>query len=233
MALASIPKQKIGDMVFQQFRDTIARGEWSVGQKIPSETELATQLGVSRASVRSALQRLASLGLVESRQGEGTFVRKFSGTLLFNALLPMLTVSRPSMDALLEFRLILDKEMASLAALRARQDQIDAMWTNLAQHLLCQDDFAKAALCDLEFHCLIAGATGNPLLIQVYAILREVLQSALYDIVAVMGTTNALYYHRRIIQAVEMHDTALAAQAMLDHVRDTITSTGGPQPDRL
>lgn len=230
MALSNIPKQNISELVFQQFRDAIARGEWPVGQKIPSETELANRLGVSRVSVRSALQRLASLGLVESRQGEGTFVREFSSALLLNTLLPMLTVTRPSMDSLLEFRLILDKEMAGLAAVRAQPGQIEAMWHNLAQHEACQNDSNQAALCDLEFHCLIAEATGNPLLIQVYAILREVLKTALYDIVAVMGASNALYYHRQIIQAIEAHDADRASQAMLAHVQDTIAAAGSGAP---
>ena len=71
MALSTIRKRNISNEVYGRFMNAIASGEWAPGSKIPSENELASTLGVSRVSVRSALHKLTSLGLVESRQGEG------------------------------------------------------------------------------------------------------------------------------------------------------------------
>ena len=101
MALKTISKRNISDVVYEQLMENLIAGEWKPGDKIPSENELAAQLQVSRISVRSALQRLSSLGLVESRQGEGTFVCEFSGAQYANNLIPLIVFERSDMQDLM------------------------------------------------------------------------------------------------------------------------------------
>jgi GntR family transcriptional repressor for pyruvate dehydrogenase complex len=222
LALKSIRKQNIGDVVYEQFMNAIVSGEWEQGEKIPSENELAATLGVSRVSVRSALNKLGSLGLVESRQGEGTFICKFSGAQYINNLVPIIVLSKPDLKNLLEFRMIFDCEMAGLAAQRADSEIIELMKSNIKEHKRLKGEVKKAAECDLEFHYLIAQATGNPLLIQVYRVLKDVLVYALYDIVESMGTSNALVFHQHILNAIEAGDASRARKVMMRHVLDTM-----------
>jgi len=222
MAMRVIRKQNIKDVVYEQLKKAIVAGEWQQGNRIPSENELAATLGVSRVSVRSALQSLSSLGLVESRQGEGTFVCRFSGTQYIKNLIPILMLGKPETKNLMEFRMIFDCGIAGLAAEHCGPDVIGKLKSNYKKHKGLSGDTKKAAECDLEFHSLLAEATENPLLIEVYAVLKDVFLSALYDIVAVMGTTNALVFHKKIIEALEAHDAPLARDIMRQHIQDTI-----------
>ncbi len=231
MALKNIRKQNITDVVYEQFMNAIVSGEWQPGRKIPSENELTATLGVSRVSVRSALQKLQTLGLVESRQGEGTFVCRLDGAQYVRQLLPVLLLGRPALRNLLELRAILDCEMAALAAERATPDLITRLRDNLALHRSLSEDRRAAAECDLEFHLLVARATGNPLLEQVYLILKEVFLSSLYDLVALMGPQHAYHYHQGVLNAIAAHRPDQARKVMREHVRDTMEAvTALPDP---
>ncbi|MGE5613813.1 MAG: FadR/GntR family transcriptional regulator [Bacillota bacterium] len=231
MALTNIQKRNISNEVYEQFMNAIASGEWAPGSKIPSENELAATLGVSRISVRSALHRLASLGLVESRQGEGTFVCEVSGEQYLNNLVPIIMLSKPDLKHLLEFRMIFDCEMAGLAAMRADDETIQKLKDNLAHHRQLGNDTKAAAECDLEFHYLIAKASANPLLVKIYMILKDIFLAGLYDIIAVMGTTNAFYYHKRIIDCIEARDSERARAVMREHIIDTIEAALNQRKD--
>lgn len=222
MSLTHIRKKSVSNEIYKQFMSAIASGKWPPGSKIPSENELAATLGVSRISVRSALHKLTSLGLVESRQGEGTFVCELSGEQYLNNLVPIIMLSKPDLKHLLEFRMIFDCEMAGLAAMRADDKMIQKLRANLAHHKQLSNNTKAAAECDLEFHYLIAQATGNPLLIKIYMTLKDIFLAGLYDIVAVMGTANAFYYHNKIIDCIEARDSERARAVMREHIIDTI-----------
>ena len=71
-----IKRQSVASQVYEQLKHNIVSGIWTAGEKIPSENQLVKMLGVSRISVREALKQLVSLGLLEARQGEGTFVKQ-------------------------------------------------------------------------------------------------------------------------------------------------------------
>lgn len=231
MALSNIRKQNISNEVYNQFMNAIATGEWAPGERIPSENELASTLGVSRISVRSALDKLTGLGLVESRQGEGTFVCELSGAQYLNNLVPIMMLGKPTLKHLLEFRMIFDCEMAGLAAIRARTETIQKLKDNLAHHKKLSNDIRAAAQCDLEFHFLIAQASANPLLEQIYNTLKDVFLAGLYDIVTVMGTGNAFIYHERIIKCIEAKDSERAKAIMREHILDTIDAAVSSESD--
>ena len=125
--------------------------------------------------------------------------------------------------------MIFDSEMASLAATRASEEQIIRLEENLSRHKLYKDNPQKAAECDMEFHYLIAEATGNDFLAQIYTVLKEILQYALYDIVKVMGTKNAYIYHSNIIQAIRNKDVWGARECMRAHILDTIAASEGSE----
>ena len=169
MALQKIEKQNVGDMVFEQLKDSIMAGEWKPGEKMPSENELVSILGVSRISVRSALQRLSGLGLIESRRGEGTFVRKFYSTDGLKAVIPVIAMTAHDRSSLFEFRRIIEVEAAALAAERADDKILHGMEDSLEGML----DPETAAEADFAFHNMVAKATTNPFIISIYEILQD------------------------------------------------------------
>ncbi len=224
MALKTISKRNISDVVYEQLMENLIAGEWKPGDKIPSENELAAQLQVSRISVRSALQRLSSLGLVESRQGEGTFVCEFSGAQYANNLIPLVVFERSDMQDLMEFRNILDSEIAALAALRATDTDIALLHQNYQRHMAAEGDVTKCADYDSEFHCLLAAATHNALFHKVYQVFQPVFRKNMHQIVSIMGVSGARVNHAAILAAVEQHDPDAARAAMQTHVQETISS---------
>ena len=224
MALKTISKRNISDVVYEQLMENLIAGEWKPGDKIPSENELAAQLQVSRISVRSALQRLSSLGLVESRQGEGTFVCEFSGAQYANNLIPLVVFERSDMQDLMEFRNILDSEIAALAALRATDTDIALLHQNYQRHMAAEGDVTKCADYDSEFHCLLAAATHNALFHKVYQVFQPVFRKNMHQIVSIMGVSGARINHAAILAAVEQHDPDAARAAMQTHVQETISS---------
>lgn len=222
MALKSVRKQNIGDAVYNQFMDAIASGEWKQGEKIPSENELAERLNVSRISVRGAIQRLVALGLVESKQGEGTFVRELDGGQFANNLIPLALLSGANLHHLLEFRLIMDSEVAALAALRATEEDVQRLKENYRLQMSITDDPKATSFYDMEFHTLLAHMTHNPLIIQTYAVFKNVFTKSMYDVICITNGSGADTYHAEIISAIEKKDSACAREEMRSHIQSTI-----------
>ncbi len=223
MALQRIEKQNVGDMVFEQLKDSIMSGEWKPGEKMPSENELVSILGVSRISVRSALQRLSGLGLIESRRGEGTFVRKFYSADGLKAVIPVIAMSASDRKSLFEFRRILEIEGAALAAERADEKIIQGMEeTNEGMK-----DLETAPEADLAFHNMVAKATCNPFIISVSEILRDYYFALFKDNISLVGT-DGLKHHLMLIEAFRNHDPEAAREIMREHLS---SAQMGPEKD--
>ena len=213
MALQKIEKQNVGDMVFDQLRNSIMAGEWKPGEKMPSENELVSILGVSRISVRSALQRLSGLGLIESRRGEGTFVRKFYSADGLKAVIPVIAMSSSDRKSLFEFRRILELEAAALAAERADDKIIEGMEeTNKGM-----ENLETAPEADLAFHNMVAKATCNPFIVSVSEILRDYYFALFKDNISMVGT-DGLKHHLLLIEAFRSHDADAAREIMREHL---------------
>ena len=220
--LSRVKRAGVKEQVFRQLRDRIIGGAWPPGAKIPSEHELTRRLGVSRVSLREALHMLASLGLLESRQGGGTFVKEFSAGILLNPLLPMIALDKTDILDVLEYRRIVEKGAAALAAARAGEREIrglEAAYQNMTQARNRLHEFAQA---DLDFHLALARATGNPIVIKVNDIIRSVLGASMDRIVGSLGVHDGLAYHRRILDAVKARDASRAEQLMEEHLLRTI-----------
>lgn len=221
MAIQPIKRQNVSELVFNQMREMIVSGEWAPGSKISSENELANQMGVSRVTIRSAIQKLSSLGLVESRHGEGTYVCKLDGTQCFNSMLPMIVLSKVNRESLHEFRTIIESACALLAAQRITPEQlaeIRAANEHMAEN---KDNPEAAAAFDMAFHKGIANATGNPYIIQVFDILETIFTRSLVENIHHMGASSGVHFHSQITEALELHDGALAQKRMEDHLKVT------------
>ncbi len=210
----------VTDAVFEKLKSAIISGEWKPGEKLPSENRLCEMYGVSRISLRTALNRLAVLGLVESKQGGGTYVCEFSGAEHLQSILPVIALEKPDRINMFEFRKIIETESTALAAIRADFLLVQKMRA-ANQAMKSSSDIHVISKADLEFHYLIAQATHNPLIIRVFEVLSDTYLALLTDNVCKMGATGAAD-HDKIIAAIETRDSEGAKALMKQHLDDTI-----------
>jgi GntR family transcriptional regulator, transcriptional repressor for pyruvate dehydrogenase complex len=208
--------------VYEQLRDGIIRGSWPAGTRLPSEGELVEELGCSRISIREALQMLASLGLVESHQGGGTFVRAYSAEVLLSPLLPMIALDRTGILHVQEYRRIVESGCVALAVIRANDENIAALECCCATMRSSTDDIGAFARADLEFHMEISRASRNPVLVKANSVIRDILGASMEEVVRALGTHDGLYYHHRILKAVRARDAVSAVALMEEHIVRTI-----------
>ncbi len=218
MALIPINKVNVSEQVFNQLKKMIIEGEWQPGDKLPSENELAASFGVSRMTVRQSLQKLIALGLIETRLGDGSYVRVLEAGDSLKALMPAMYLNKNSFLDVIEFRELIETESAGLAALRATKEQIGELKEIYKRMLSNKNNVKKFAQDDLAFHCKIGEMTGNEMIIKTYSLLDDILKTAMYDGITKMGTVFAEQYHQLLIDSIEGHDEAKARDYMKKHL---------------
>jgi len=222
MAITPIKKSNISDQIYNQLKENIITGEWKPGTRIPSENELTQMLSVSRVPIREALQRLSALGLIETRQGEGTFVSEPTPGIFMNSLMQMLALDKKNMMDVLQYRRIVEAESAALAAQNRDQEDIDAMEKTLFVMKNISEPCIEFSHADLDFHVFVAKATKNSLIYGAYSIVKEILISYYKKINEIMGIERALKYHTLVFEAIKDSDVERARKWMKEHVETTI-----------
>lgn len=223
MGIRPIKRVSVSDQVFEQLKNQLMEGEWKQGEKLPSEGELTEMFGVSRVTIRNALQKLTALGLIETKLGEGSYVKKVDLGNHMNLLVPVAYLGTESLLEGLEFRYVIETEATCLAVKKATEEEIELLKQNYEKMKACQEDHEEFARLDIEFHMQICNMTKNCLIKKTSEILNEVLSVSMSDLVDKIGPGNAVYYHGKILEAFEKRDRELASQIMKEHVKGTIT----------
>ena len=186
-------------------------------RRLPSEARLVEELGISRARLRGLLKTLEREGLIWRHVGKGTFIGERSLTTELTSMPDVLTPPEA-----FEARLVVEPQIAALAARRATPGQIDEMRRCLAQ-MQVLDDFEQWAIWDERLHRLVAKAACNKLLLAVYDTIRESAPSGMRNIVnrAFSSTTRneSNVEHERYIEAIANHDPAGAESLMRAHLQ--------------
>src|SRR3954452_3751553 len=144
-------------------RELIDRGRLRPGDRLPAERELATQIGVSRPSVRAGLHALAAMGVVRSRHGSGTYIPDGPPLLGSEPLSFLAALHGFTRDEMYEARRILETEAAGLAAERATADQLASLAGELAGLLASRGNPSLFLVHDINFHRAVATAATNPI----------------------------------------------------------------------
>lgn len=139
MGIKPIKRVNVGEQVLLQLKKMLIDGEWAPGSKIPSENELAELFEVSRITVRQALQKLNALGLIETRLGDGSYVRNLDIGDSMNALIPVMYLGDQSDAQVFEFRQIIETGCTKLAVNRATKKDIEELKIILAEMVGCKD----------------------------------------------------------------------------------------------
>ncbi|WP_328459024.1 MULTISPECIES: FadR/GntR family transcriptional regulator [unclassified Amycolatopsis] len=208
------------EAVLAHLRRQIERGEYAVGDKLPSEAALGKEFEVSRSVVREALRGLQALGLTESKSGKGTFVTA-TGPAEHPVFGPY------SARDLIEVRRHVEIPVAGYAALRRSADDLDLLG-HLVERMAAETDNTAWVALDSLFHITIAQASGNPVFGKVIEEIRDALarQSAFLNQLGDRRHRSNIE-HREIVTAIAEGSEAAAVEAMtahLRHVENTLTS---------
>ena len=216
-----VKKAKVYHEIVAQLRELIAQGRIKPGDRLPPERELAELFRASRNSVRDALRVLEQMGLIESRQGDGTYVRSVSPEELTEPLALLLLQSRNQMRELWEVRRLLEPAVAEFAAARATEEELAEMASILeAQRRKVEAGFL-ALEEDTAFHELIAQAARNTVILRVMDTLVDLLrQSRERSLQRGDRPVLSLRGHLRILEALRRRDPQGARSAMLQHLRE-------------
>jgi GntR family transcriptional regulator, transcriptional repressor for pyruvate dehydrogenase complex len=202
-------------------RGLIESGALHAGDRLPTERELAARLGVSRPTVRAGLRALASMGVLRSRRGSGTFITDGLPALGAEPLSFLAALHGFTPEELYEVPRIFEVGAAGLAAERARGEHIATLADEVAGMFESLDDPPTFLAHDMRFHRTVGAAAGNPIV----ASLTEMVSGLYYDFrrhSAVLATPqnlrDAADSHRRIYHAIRSRNAHLARESMNDHL---------------
>lgn len=167
-------KKSVPDQLFKIFKDNILNNHWKTGERIPSELELMKDFNVSRSSVRTAISQLITLGLIEVKRGDGTFVKEISPSNYIKEVFPFLIKNKNNAH-LLEVRNMIEKECVEILIKNYDLEKIKKLeeFCNLSESFYLNKDYENYIKIDSEFHRLICKFTENDLLLSIYEIISE------------------------------------------------------------
>lgn len=224
--LPSFKRDNLVEMVFDTLKEKILSGEFDDGDRLPTQEVLCRQFEVSRTVMMGALHKLSSLGLIESQQGRGTFVRLPDTKTVLGPMFNALLLDKPSTQELTETRYYLERIIVRLAAkhideqqARELQEIVTTMEQNFANGNI--ESFSQG---DLEFHMKLAEASKNTIFTRIIGVIREMLANFLDEFNRAPGAAErANEHHRKICDAVIQHDADSAEKEMQLHLRDVMT----------
>src|SRR5467141_3534723 len=210
----------VTDEAIDKLQALIISGSWGPGDRLPRETELAAQLGLSRNSLREAVRALSQLRVLEVRQGDGTYVSSLEPDLpLESTSFVSHLLLGEGAGALYEVRRILEAAAASLAAARIDEAGKQELGSSL-ERMRDAQGVEELVEADVAFHAVIARATGNPVLISLLASLSTRMHRV--RLWHGRAADNALDVtreeHRLIYEAIMLGDPELARAAATAHI---------------
>jgi len=223
MKFQPIKPKKVSSQIADQIRSSILAGEFSPGDKLPPERELAEMFGVSRPSVREALNLLSSSGLVMSYQGGGTVVMSLVETVAGNPLTELIRFEQERALDVIEVRKGMESWTAYYAAqralpedLRRLEEIVDGMRRNL-------DGLKQSEDLDANFHIVIARATHNIVWLHLMQSLFDAMkefQKSVWRAVYLTSEDHHLLFqhHQSVLAAIKDRDADGARDAMLEHL---------------
>ncbi|MEW2530607.1 FadR/GntR family transcriptional regulator [Streptomyces sp. NPDC047071] len=209
MPLTTPRRSALSEQVIAALRNQISSGEWPVGSRIPTEPELVEQLGVARNTVREAVRALAHNGLLDIRQGSGTYVVATSE--LAGVMQRRFADADPRHIA--ELRATLESSAAKLAAERRTERDLKQLDTLLArrEEAWASGDAEAFVTADATLHMAVVAASHNDVLTALYADLGEVLRDWLREDIGKELTPAAYMDHGRLVEAIRARDADAAA----------------------
>jgi GntR family transcriptional repressor for pyruvate dehydrogenase complex len=224
--------------ITRKLLDFLLSGEIAPGTKIPGERQLAEAIGIGRSSVREAIKSLSLLGLLEVRQGDGTYLSRSGSDLLPRVIEWGLLLKVPSIMDLLEARAEIETVAAGLAATRASKAEVAELAERLEAMRRAGEDVPAYVEADIAFHLEVARASGNEVFANLVVSLRSLLRVWAERVLRHAGETGtSLAMHEPIVKAIASGDPEKARKAMRAHMdradrrlREALEAEHRPEP---
>jgi len=214
-------RQTLTSQVVDYVLNLIKSGQVEPGQKLPTESQLIQNLGVSRTCIREAMKSLESLQIVKIRPRVGATVLEPSPAALMHAEHFSIAMQKQQTDVLLEFRLILEVGLASLAAEKRTSKDLEAMSSALEKFRGEMDSNRADCCTDLSFHSALASASKNPIAVMVWQSLSARLSQILSHTVVLPNVPEESYRdHLKILQTIKEGNPSKARRAMRLHLEN-------------
>ncbi|BBI35716.1 FadR/GntR family transcriptional regulator [Cohnella abietis] len=227
----ALNRTKLVDDVVVQLQKTISSGELQNGDKIPTEPELMQQFGVGRSTIREAVRVLVHAGLLEKKQGFGTFLS--ANSVIQEPLENRLR--RAEIVEVYEVRKMLELEISRLAAQRRDDQDLEQMRQHLDQRneALSKGDTSGYLNADIEFHLSIAVASKNNVVVDLYRTFSAVLRESLLKLAMVKATHDPnTHIHELMYEAIKAKDVAAAENWTLLNLDETVKELNEMNTDK-
>lgn len=212
------------DYVVEQLKERIISGEYKSGDQLPPEGALCELFGVSRITVREALKKLNMMGLVEIKQGKGTFVKTVDLGLFMKPLFQLIDFEEINVDAIYTAREYIEGGTAYLAAAVRTEFELTVL-KNILQSIrqcIAEQDIVKLYEFDRAFHTEVAKAAHNPILLSILQTLEEIDTACVKRFDKYLTTLENCYKeHYDIFKEIEAQAPEAARQAMIQHARNS------------
>lgn len=211
-----MPKKNVTEQVLEYIKEQLRVGRWAYGEKIDSENQLTYELHVSRASVRHAIQQLVAIGVLESFQGKGTFVKTLPESVMMNRLENIYL--NQDRHTLAQFRNTVESAACREAVLHITSEMLQQM-----EMLVCimegeTVDAGEFMRADEQFHGCILKASGNRIFEESMKIVSAELRRQYAPFQTPETRKRAAEYHRRILEAIKAGSPGHASDLMAQHL---------------
>ncbi|RKX88199.1 MAG: hypothetical protein DRP58_01030 [Spirochaetes bacterium] len=224
MAAMLNKKVKISEMIIEEMKRMLREGELKEGDKLPNQYEFADQLGVSRPSLREALNQLAVLGVVEQKPGAGTILKSGNPDLWFEQPSPPMLDDTEATLELLEARNKIESTAIELAAERIDKSDIKALDMSIKkmERYNKEDNLPEYYKEDINFHYLIAKSSHNRYILQTIVNLKILMSKFMKESFEEIPNLlqNSLYHHQAIFTALSNKDKKGSIKEMKNHIND-------------
>jgi len=223
--------EPVSTEIARRLLDFLLSGQIQVGERIPSERQLAIALGVGRSAIREAVKPLQLLGLLEVRIGDGTYLNEADSALLPRVIEWGLLLKAHRMLELVEARRYIEVALAGLAAERRDASSLARMQESLERMSLAKVNFEAFVEADLAFHLEIGDAARNSVLSGLLISLRSLLAVWIKRVVEAAGETESSYAeHLPILAAIKNSQPKAAEAAMAAHIDGVTRRLKGTLP---
>lgn len=213
----------VASQIYSDLLEHIKKGTYPPGSRLPSENEMREMYGVSRNTIRLAINRLKTQGIVETRRGDGSYVRLGETDYFLQMAVPVLAQQEYGLLSILEFRRGIEVESARLAAERATADDLRSLQKCLRDMRMSRNDMAVFSKADAAMHAQLTAASHNELFVSIMAVLQRILTNDMEALLVHQGSDiDSYFYHEAIISCIENKKPEEAAFLMNKHLNSII-----------
>ena len=208
----------ISEKVYGQILEMITSGQYKPGDKIPSENELKDMFSASRNTVRIALNRLRTLGIIDTRHGGGSYVREIGSDVYLNMLIPAILFEKNDLIDILEFSKAIEVQAVGLAAQNADENDIRQMRAASKRLKQNASDPEKLWMMNTYLHMEMVRASKNRLFVTMEELIQNILTNEMKTFLINQGEDiDSGFYHSSIIECIVRHKSEEASFLMDRH----------------